>query len=125
MSVGGLVAFEPRILKCNASSSFALPKLHATSTIPQSPAIYLSDLSVYKSSRAGSGRAVAPVMNCDSSSSRRQKQSRSMSDLATGLTQFPAGGGAPELLTRLDFEKGEANHLSPHVLSDGASTHAL
>ena len=37
MSVGGLVEFEPPILKSNANSSFALPKLHATSTILNRP----------------------------------------------------------------------------------------
>jgi serine/threonine-protein kinase len=40
-------------------------------------------------------------------------------DLTTGLLRVSAGGGTPEVLTRPDPQKGEADHLWPEVLPGG------
>jgi serine/threonine-protein kinase len=41
--------------------------------------------------------------------------------LSTGLQRFPAGGGPAEILTRPARDKGEADHLWPHLLPGGRS----
>ena len=40
-------------------------------------------------------------------------------DSTVGLFAVPAGGGAPEVLTRPDAAKGESNHWSPFLLPGG------
>jgi serine/threonine-protein kinase len=38
---------------------------------------------------------------------------------ATGLQRVPAGGGTPDVLTRADHARGEADHLWPEILPGG------